>query len=348
MTTAVTAGKTDCVACHSATVHRMGCRNCHSTVPAKIRKEEVHRRHMPRTACGVCHKVPEVIRLEPTGASCRTCHGVSRPWTRSSVPALHRTHAVGRKFLPYSCTMCHGQAIPQTRPDQCGVCHSDKSFVRAELQSVHRIHSRIFDCTNCHFDPRDFALDPPGAACLRCHDSRPYTSSFTLHQKHMGKQCWACHTGDGVTARSGHTCASCHGTTPSYTSVDAVHRRHGGIGNPCWACHAEVVPIFPSVRHPLSAPLGNVTGVVTASGGAPLAGATIKTSDGRYSTLTGSDGVYRLDYLVPGSYTVIAEKTGYVPQSLSLTVVEKQTATLPFDLAELTTAPSTPPTKKQR
>lgn len=232
----------------------MGCGNCHPKVPAKVRKEEVHRRHIPRVACGVCHAIPESGRLEPGGASCRTCHGAARPWTPESVPALHRTHAKGRKFLPFSCNLCHGQAVPRTGPDQCGVCHTDKTFVRSELQSVHRLHSRLFDCTNCHYNPRDFALDPPGAACLRCHESRPYKSVFTLHKKHLGQQCWSCHTGDGVGARSNHGCVSCHGKTPAYKSVDAVHRKHGGIGNPCWVCHAEVVPLYPTNRQPFPPP----------------------------------------------------------------------------------------------
>ncbi len=334
---AVAAGSTDCVACHSATIHTMGCANCHKA-PNNYQTDTVHRRHMARVACGVCHEVPETTNLEPTGQYCIICHDVARPYTSSEVPDLHRAHVVTRGNFPYSCNMCHGQNSPQIRPEQCSACHPDNRLYNpVDLPAIHTTHSRLFDCTNCHFDPRLFALDDQATSCLRCHEMRTYTSTYNLHLLHSGQSCWSCHTSNGVTARSGHSCASCHdGTTPTYKRLDTdVHERHTLTGAPCWTCHNQLVPVFPTLQMPTASPSGAITGKVTGSQGSNVDNATVVMNESGHSALSSVDGTYRLDFISPGNYTLIADKPGYQQVSQPATVSIGYTTTVDFTLTPL-------------
>jgi hypothetical protein len=66
-------------------------------------------------------------------------------------------------------------------------------------------------------------------------------------------------------------------------------------------------------------PTGILSGTVTNSGAAPIAGVTVEATGG-YSTVTDEDGHYSLT-LVAGTYTVTASKYGYVTGSVSGVVV---------------------------
>lgn len=75
----------------------------------------------------------------------------------------------------------------------------------------------------------------------------------------------------------------------------------------------------------LSAPLqaqsgnGQVSGLVTDSSGAAMAGATVIATNTAtnipYRTVTNRSGVYVLSQMVPGPYTVQASKQGFAPSS---------------------------------
>ena len=62
--------------------------------------------------------------------------------------------------------------------------------------------------------------------------------------------------------------------------------------------------------------IGNVADAVSFVG---IAGATVSTDPGGYSTLTGEDGSFVLE-VVAGSYTLIASATGYTPSAQPVTV----------------------------
>ncbi len=90
---------------------------------------------------------------------------------------------------------------------------------------------------------------------------------------------------------------------------------------------------FPSCT---TAPTGTVSGTVTDSASAPLAGVTVDVSGG-YSTVTDAAGHYALT-LVAGTYSMTASKYGYITASASGVVVTPPgTTTRNFTLA---TAPS--------
>jgi len=62
--------------------------------------------------------------------------------------------------------------------------------------------------------------------------------------------------------------------------------------------------------------IGNVADAISFVG---IAGATVSTDPGGYSTLTGEDGSFVLE-VVAGSYTLIASATGYTPSAQPVTV----------------------------
>lgn len=78
---------------------------------------------------------------------------------------------------------------------------------------------------------------------------------------------------------------------------------------------------------------GAISGVVTDSGGAGLAGATVSTSTGGYSAVTGTGGHYTMSNVAPGTYSVTGSKPGYQPQTLPGVVVSSgETAHADFAL----------------
>jgi len=78
---------------------------------------------------------------------------------------------------------------------------------------------------------------------------------------------------------------------------------------------------------------GSIAGYVRDTNNNPLAGATVTTNTGGYSTTTAADGSYRINGVTPGTYNVTASKTGYTSQTQSnKTVTAGQTTTVDFAL----------------
>lgn len=82
--------------------------------------------------------------------------------------------------------------------------------------------------------------------------------------------------------------------------------------------------------------LGNISGSVRDLWGNPIQNATIYVSPGNYITKTDSSGSFNLS-VQPGTYTVVASKLGYCPQSISgKTVASGQNITVDFTLVNST------------
>ncbi len=78
---------------------------------------------------------------------------------------------------------------------------------------------------------------------------------------------------------------------------------------------------------------GTISGYVKDTSNNPLAGATVSTNYGGYTTSSGSDGFYQLNGVAPGTYNVIATKSSYFPQTqYSQVVNSNQTTTVNFNL----------------
>ncbi len=86
-----------------------------------------------------------------------------------------------------------------------------------------------------------------------------------------------------------------------------------------------------SVKFPncVAGPSGQVTGKVTAAGGGPIAGASVRV--GGSGTVTGEDGSYRLSLPV-GEHEVTASAFGYAAKNVTVNVTDGGTATADFAL----------------
>lgn len=73
--------------------------------------------------------------------------------------------------------------------------------------------------------------------------------------------------------------------------------------------------------------IGTISGVVRDGGGAALGGATVSTTTGGYTTTTASDGSYSLLNVAPGTYTVVASKSGYNSSTQTGKIVTANTTT---------------------
>jgi hypothetical protein len=79
---------------------------------------------------------------------------------------------------------------------------------------------------------------------------------------------------------------------------------------------------------------GTLSGTVTVQGGAGLAGATVATSTGGYTTTSGSNGAFSIPNVAAGTYSVTASKAGYTPQTKSsIQINAGQTTTTIFTLS---------------
>ncbi|HUW44673.1 MAG TPA: carboxypeptidase regulatory-like domain-containing protein, partial [Dehalococcoidia bacterium] len=80
--------------------------------------------------------------------------------------------------------------------------------------------------------------------------------------------------------------------------------------------------------------LGSITGTVTdTEDGSPVAGATV--SDGTRTTTTDATGEYNIANMPPGTYQVTASKSGYESSSLTVTVLEGNTAVSDLSLVRI-------------
>jgi hypothetical protein len=88
-----------------------------------------------------------------------------------------------------------------------------------------------------------------------------------------------------------------------------------------------------TVNFSLTPTTGTISGYVRNAAGVGIAGATVQTNTGGYSTTTQSDGSYTLSNVAPGTYNVTASKTGWLSQTNNgVSVSAGQTTTSNFTL----------------
>jgi hypothetical protein len=82
----------------------------------------------------------------------------------------------------------------------------------------------------------------------------------------------------------------------------------------------------PAIGEPPAVP-NTISGVVKTSAGAPIAGATVTISTSpAEQTTTAADGTYGF-WVAPGDYTLRAEKTGFQPAQVTVTLQAGETIT---------------------
>lgn len=87
-----------------------------------------------------------------------------------------------------------------------------------------------------------------------------------------------------------------------------------------------------------AATTGIISGTITNLSGTGIVGATVSTTPGGYSTTTGSGGSYTIIGVAPGTYSVIASKSGYQSQTQNnVTVSAGRTTVVNFTLSPMPT-----------
>lgn len=206
---------------------------------------------------------------------------------------------------------------------------------RLPLYDTSPFHGNLFasdlnltevDCRCCHSeevpDRHHLLVEPTSPECIDCHELK-WNEMIQQYSVVVTRDCLVCHTG---------SLADRHHTLPDPPGYD------------CLDCHAlkldpetgEYFLDFPDNCPVRDSIFGSIKGVVTASEGELLEDVTIVTDDGRYSTLTATDGAYHLEEMEPGDYTLVSSDTGYASESHPITVVTGQTVRIDFVLAPTT------------
>ncbi|MET1101096.1 MAG: hypothetical protein ABWW69_01260 [Pyrodictiaceae archaeon] len=206
-------------------------------------------------SCSSCHSAFSAEEGFKPGQSlrlCTKCH-------RASDIAFHEK--VMSKPVP--CTYCHSDwtgknltvKLSFTKTESlCLECHSRGEVGSYKLSELHRLHSKIMDCSSCHKTSvkthKEFfksIIATPDKTCAVCH------SILGLHgihyEKAKGITCTSCHE-NGVGSRSyEHSieplkyCLSCHETrrTRFHEKINEtmLHDYH------CLKCHSEWIDTKP-------------------------------------------------------------------------------------------------------
>ena len=185
------------------------------------------------------------------------------------------------------------------------------------------------DCRCCHgatlADRHHLLVNTNGLECLSCH-AMNFNQTTLQYEPAVTRDCIQCHTGSladrhhVLVDQVVYTCFNCH--TMAYDPVSMSYSPDFNV-----SCQTP----------PPAIPLGQVTGSVSDSGGAPLAWTRIATGDGAYSALTTEAGTYALVDLPAGTHTLVATLDGFVAASRTVSVGDGQTSTANFVLNPLVT-----------
>lgn len=183
------------------------------------------------------------------------------------------------------------------------------------------------DCRCCHgvtlADRHHQLVNTHGLECLSCHTMN-YNPTTLRYEPVVARDCIQCHTGSladrhhVLVDQVVYTCFNCH--TMAYDPVSMSYSPDFNV-----SCQTP----------PPSIPLGQVTGSVNDTGGAPLAWTRVATVDGDSSTLTTEAGTYALVDLPAGTHTLVATLGGFVAASQTVSVGDGQTSVANFVLNPL-------------
>ncbi len=95
----------------------------------------------------------------------------------------------------------------------------------------------------------------------------------------------------------------------------------------------ETTEVTILINDTLNGKYGNVEGVILDSEtDNPVSGVSISTSPQTTETVTDSEGRYKLEYLLPGDYSLICKKSGYNDKSVKFKIIAGKTTELSFKL----------------
>ncbi len=219
----------------------IGCDACHGTsrrgLPAIAATSALGTAgilfRIPEVRCAACHRDPHGATPGDTVGTtdCAACHSATafRPATIGIEAHARFRFVLDGAHRAVPCAECHtglARAADSMAPGATLIA-ATSSLGRIALAAV-----RDSTCAGCHASPHgsQFAADPGGAGCERCHGSDTFApaarfdhdrdAAFALKGAHVTVPCASCHpteTVDGVARVRYHgvptRCESCHGDT---------------------------------------------------------------------------------------------------------------------------------------
>ena len=113
----------------------------------------------------------------------------------------------------------------------------------------------------------------------------------------------------------------------NFTNMYANSSGYIEFSNSKWSAHRF------TIEESSGPPLGTISGTVTGTSGNPIEGATV--IDGKRTSTTNETGVYTIENVPEGNYTITASATGYKTLSKSVSVVANKTTIVNFQLTTL-------------
>jgi len=262
---AVTAGNTNCPACHAGAGHvaehvngtpSATCEDCHNSNLSLEHSEN----------CSLCHDSADprvVAAIEAGGATCGSCHDLA-----GGHEALH----VGGLGGEAACAGCHNDNLALEHGSDCALCHESSD---PKVQGA--IDAGGAECTDCHgaihgglssdsynsnylgYLSWTYAVDTFGAEagtsphgnyatttnkCAVCHAAHRAVKGGAVLTAINDRNLYTTDpSGVGSSSPNGYTkgCGFCHGQTPTFSTKQIGMGSDGSIsphGN-CSRCHIE-------------------------------------------------------------------------------------------------------------
>ncbi len=253
------------------------CVVCHGQQLGTSDLEEIHKEHVEKANCVVCHGSIPDTGVEIGSGNRDVCHLCHVGGKNGDVKTIHRKHT--KEGL--SCLECHGGVRPPVdvvdgppvggASNVCDLCHNSRDPSDFD-DGDHKKHSdNRLDCGSCHkganLQDDRFPMPPIDDSvrsmlhragfneCSHCHGGGESGSSEEVHEEHVANQwqwCYNCHQpedlrptgGEPPVTRPDQACRLCHGGESYNDSFPFdIHDEHAGK-NKCYTCHQAKPPLF--------------------------------------------------------------------------------------------------------
>jgi hypothetical protein len=163
---------------------------------------------------------------------CRSCH-ISLIFNEASL----------------ECYSCHEDIHQQSVGNDCRRCHSSESWIISDISLVHErvsfpligVHTSV-KCDECHKNEQLLIFSPLGADCYDCHNGDYLSAKSPDHQQQQfSTDCSLCHSIRGPEWNSGKILHSFFPLTQGHEIEDCIicHKTdtYNGLSGECYSCH---------------------------------------------------------------------------------------------------------------
>ncbi len=129
------------------------------------------------------------------------------------------------------CDLCHERFRKRGQAEKCLACH-DHADIAADINKQEGFHGRLKQrgvvlCESCHTEHKGREADIVGLSPLSFDHS---ATDFALRNRHLGRECAACHKKGDKFRAAPDDCFACH-------KANDAHQ--GKLGKQCEDCHSD-------------------------------------------------------------------------------------------------------------